>query len=161
MTMEKERLLVLQMVAEGKLSASGATKLLTAIERTQDAGAATGEERLQILKMASDGLIGASGAVKLLTALDQTKPDEPVAKTEPARWFRVRVTDLTTGKSKVNINIPISLVNVGMKMGARFAPTIEEGDMMAVRQAIKEGERGTILDFMDEEDDERVQITIE
>ena len=161
MTTEEERLLVLQMVAEGKLSASGAATLLTALERAQTGGASTGEERKQILKIASDGQMGATGAAKLLAALDQTQPDEPVAKTEAARWFRVRVTDLTTGKRKVNINIPMSLVNVGMKMGARFAPTVEEEDMRAVRQAIKEGVRGRILDVKDEEDGERVEIFIE
>jgi len=161
MTPEEERLLVLQMVADGKASASSAAKLLTVLEKVQAGGLATGEERLQILKMVSDGQIGAMGAAKLLASLDQAQPDEPASKTEPARWFRVRVTDLTTGKRKVNINIPMSLVNVGMKMGARFAPTVEEEDMSAVRKAIKEGVRGKILDAEDEEDAERVEIFIE
>ena len=161
MTPEEERLLVLQMVADGKASASSAAKLLTVLEKVQAGGPATGEERLQILKMVSDGQIGAMGAAKLLASLDQAQPDEPASKTEPARWFRVRVTDLTTGKRKVNINIPMSLVNVGMKMGARFAPTVEEEDMSAVRKAIKEGVRGKILDAEDEEDAERVEIFIE
>ena len=161
MTTEKERLLVLQMVAEAKISASGAATLLAALERAQATGVATGEERLQVLKMASDGQISASGAAKLLEALDQAQTDESAAKTEPARWFRVRVTDLNTGKKKVNINIPMSLVNVGMKMGARFAPTVEEEDMSAVRKAIKEGIQGKILDAEDEEDGERVEIFIE
>ena len=161
MTTEKERLLVLQMVAEAKISASGAATLLAALERAQATGVATGEERLQVLKMASDGQISASGAAKLLEALDQAQTDESAAKTEPARWFRVRVTDLNTGKKKVNINIPMSLVNVGMKMGARFAPTVEEEDMSAVRKAIKDGVRGKILDAEDEEDSERVEIFIE
>ena len=161
MTTEKERLLVLQMVAEAKISASGAATLLAALERAQATGVGTGEERLQVLKMASDGQISATGAAKLLAALDQAQTDEPAAKTEPARWFRVRVTDLITGKKKVNINIPMSLVNVGMKMGARFAPTVEEEDMSAVRKAIKDGVRGKILDAEDEEDSERVEIFIE
>ena len=161
MTTEEERLLVLQMVAEGKTSASGAAKLLAALEKAQAGGVTTEEERLQILKMVSDGQTSASGAAKLLAALEQAQTDEPAAKTEPARWFRVRVTDLTTGKRKVNINIPMSLVNVGMKMGARFAPTVEEEDMSAVRKAIKEGVRGKILDAEDEEDGERVEIFIE
>ena len=161
MTPEEERLLVLQMVADGKASASGAAKLLTVLEKAQADGCSTGEERLQILKMVSDKQIGAMGAAKLLAPLDQAQPDEPAAKTEPARWFRIRVTDTTTGKRKVNINIPMSLVNVGMKMGARFAPTVEEEDMSAVRKAIKEGVRGKILDAEDEDDSERVEIFIE
>jgi len=161
MTIEKERLLVLQMVAEGKTSASGAAKLLAALEKAQAGGVTTEEERLQILKMVSDGQTGASGAAKLLAALDQAQTGEPAAKREPARWLRIRVTDIITGKRKVNISIPMSLVNIGIKMGARFTPTVDEEDMRAVRQAIKDGARGKILDAEDEEDSEHVEIFIE
>ena len=41
----------------------------------------------------------------------------------------MRVTDTRSGKNKVNVNIPMGLVNVGIKMGARFAPQIEGKDM--------------------------------
>ena len=161
MATEEERLLVLKAVSEGNVSASGAAKLLAALERVQAVGEEAKVERLQILKMVSEGQVSASGATKLLAALDQAQGGEPTAKTKPARWFRVRVTDLATGKRKVNINIPMSLVNVGMKMGARFAPNVDEEDMGAIRQAIKEGSQGKILDVEDEEDGEHVEIFIE
>ena len=89
---------------------------------------ATTEERLQILKMIEEGKISAAEGAELLRALE-TKGErgptlEPMKGTSNPRWFRVRVTDVQTGRNKVNVNIPMGLVNVGIKMGARFAPCL-------------------------------------
>jgi len=89
------------------------------------------EERMQILKMIQEGKITADEGARLLEALNASAKAEkrppappimPGAPSSDSRWFRVRVTDLRSGRSKVNVNIPMGLVNVGLKMGARFAP---------------------------------------
>jgi hypothetical protein len=125
---------------------------------------ATVEERMQILKMIEEGKISAEEGAKLLQALSAAKGDKrktgPIAGSD-ARWFRVRVTDLDTGKNKVNVNIPMGLVNVGIKMGARFAPNVENLDYEELAEAIKSGAQGKIIDVVDEEDGERVEIFIE
>ncbi len=121
------------------------------------------EERMQILKMIEEGKISAEEGAKLLQALgargDRRKSTVPSGD-EP-RWLRVRVTDLDTGKNKVNVNIPMGLVNVGLKMGARFAPNVEGLDYDEITSAIKAGAQGKIVDVVDEEDGERVEIFIE
>jgi hypothetical protein len=71
------------------------------------------------------------------------------------------VTDLSSGKNKVNVNIPMGLVNVAMKMGARFAPNVENVDYNELMQAIKSGASGKLVDVTDEEDGERVEIFVE
>jgi hypothetical protein len=78
-----------------------------------------------------------------------------------ARWMRIRVTDLDTGRAKVNVNLPMGLVNFGMKMGARFAPEMEKVSLEEMMKAVKEGAQGKIIEVEDEEDNERVQIYIE
>ena len=126
---------------------------------------ATTEERLQILKMIEEGKISAAEGAELLRALD-TKGDRP-ASPEPLkgasapRWFRVRVTDVNTGRNKVNINIPMGLVNVGIKMGARFAPEIEGQRLEDMLDAVRSGQLGKVMDITDEEDGERVEIFVE
>ena len=127
---------------------------------------ATVEERMKILKMIEEGKINAEEGAKLLAALaDSRKTPPPSAGTAltggEARWFRVRVTDLTTGKPKVNVNIPMGLVNVGIKMGARFAPGLEAEQMEAIAEALKSGAVGKIVDVTDEEDGEHVEIFVE
>ncbi|MHB9032573.1 MAG: SHOCT-like domain-containing protein [Anaerolineae bacterium] len=119
------------------------------------------EERLQILKMVQNGTITADEAAKLLEALEETAASEPSEGKGKAHWFRVRVTDLATGRSKANINIPIGLVNIGMRMGAKFAPNMSDEDMDQVLKAIKDGTLGKIIDVEDSEDGEHVEIYVE
>lgn len=121
----------------------------------------TTEERMQILKMIESGQITAEEGAKLLAALNKTS--EPLTgppDSEP-KWFRVRVTDLDTGRQKVSVNIPVGLVNVGIKMGARFAPEAEGVDFRQIMEAIKSGTSGKVIDVVDEEDGERVEVFIE
>jgi len=126
---------------------------------------ASAEERMQILKMIEDGKISAADGAELLRALSREKG--PTAMVEPLkgasnpRWFRVRVTDLNSGRNKVNVNIPFGLVNVGLKMGARFAPDMEGVDFEQIMEAVRSGQQGKVLDVMDEEGGERVEIFVE
>ena len=125
----------------------------------------TTEERMQILSMVAEGKITAEEGAKLLAALEPDKRAKSVVRapegpSEP-RWFRVRVTDLHTGKAKVSVNLPFGLVDVGMRMGARFAPELENIDMAQIVEQVKAGGQGKIVEVEDEEDSERVEIYIE
>lgn len=121
---------------------------------------ATSEERMQILKMVADGTISAQEGSQLLKALEEgSQPKKPSFSSQP-RLFIVRVTDLTTGKDKVNVKIPLGLVNVGVKMGARFVPAVE-GVNEEILSAIRQGSHGRIVDVTDESEGERVEIFLE
>ena len=128
---------------------------------------ASTEERLQILKMIQEGKITAEEGAKLLQALsaggkgDRRAPTPPVMGASDPRWFRVRVTDTRSGKNKVNVNIPMGLVNVGVRMGARFAPNVDGVKYDEIMTAIKSGQSGKVLDVTDEEAGERVEIFVE
>ena len=91
---------------------------------------ATTEERMKILNMIREGKISAEEGAKLLSALGDTEKPSRTPYTRPSgepRWFRVRVTDLVNGKTKVSVNIPFGLMEWGMQIGAQFAP--EVGDL--------------------------------
>ena len=129
---------------------------------------ATTDERMQILKMIQDGKISAEEGAKLLQALsasakaDKQRPSAPPTPGgSDARWFRVRVTDLGSGKNKGSVNIPMGLVNVAMRMGARFAPNIDNVNYEEMAAAIKSGATGKVIDVTDEESGERVEIFVE
>lgn len=122
------------------------------------------EERMQILKMIEDGKISAAEGAELLRALDAEKRTpryEPLRGGSAPRWFRVRVTDVASGHHKVNVNIPMGLVQVGIKMGARFAPEMEGVDYQEIMDAIRSGQQGKIFEVVDEEGGERVEIFVE
>jgi hypothetical protein len=125
---------------------------------------ATPEERMQILKMIEAKQVTAEEGAKLLGALGEDR-ESSAPQPSPAtsgKWFRVRVTDMKTGRRKVNVNIPLGLVDVGLKMGAKFAPAGLEGlDMNQIMTAIKSGGEGKVVDVEDEEDGEHVEVFIE
>jgi hypothetical protein len=120
---------------------------------------------MQILGMVAEGKISAEEGAKLLAALEvEPKKREARATSEQPsapRWFRVRVTDLETGRNKVNVNLPMSLVDVGTRMGARFAPELSELDFTQIIEQIKSGTQGKIVEVEDAEDGERVEIYVE
>ncbi len=130
---------------------------------------ATTEERLQILKMIEEGKISAAEGAELLRALDtkgeRGQPLEPMKGTSNPRWFRVRVTDVQSGRNKVAVGEIVNqrggLVNVGIKMGARFAPQIEGARLDSIMDAVRSGQLGKIFDIVDAEDGERVEIFVE
>lgn len=89
-----------------------------------------------------------------------TLESETPAKTV-AQWFRVVVTDTNTGKTRVNVRLPVSLVNAGMKMGARFSPQVDGLDRNQLMDFLKSGTTGKVVDVVDDEDGEHVEVYIE
>jgi len=59
------------------------------------------------------------------------------------------------------VQIPIALVDAGMKIGAHFAPEVEGVDMSNVLAAMRAGMTGKIIDVTDDEDGEHVEIFVE
>lgn len=126
----------------------------------------TAEERLKILTMIQEGKITAEEGLELLTTLSKTdKEDSSEGDSSgfrrSARWLRVKVTDTDTGKTRVNVRLPISLMNAGMKMGAKFAPEVDGMDMDLITNAINNGEIGKIVDVFDDEDGEHVEVFLD
>ena len=137
------------------------------------------DERLKILAMVEERKISAAEASRLLESLAQERQPEPPVASVPAvpalpeipavpvkpaggqHWFRVRVTDASTGKPKVTVNLPLSLMSWGMKVGARFAPEVEGIDFGELEALLKAGVEGKLIDVVDEEDGEHVEIFID
>lgn len=116
------------------------------------------EERLAILKMIENGKITAAEGAELLKAIGQgadkpesfgiksppdlpnipTPPDPPLPPHSEARWLRVTVTDPKTGQQRVKLNIPIGLVNTGLRMGARFVPNLNQTEYKEIMEKMEE-----------------------
>ena len=125
---------------------------------------ASSEERMKILKMIEEGKLSAEEGTKLLSALSDRRlptPPRPPGSSGSPRWLRIRVTDVRTGRSKASVQIPLALVDAGMKIGAHFAPEVEGVDMSNVMEALRSGVTGKIIDVTDEEDGEHVEIYVE
>jgi hypothetical protein len=122
------------------------------------------EERAQILNMISEGKITAEEGSRLLAAIKPSERQSLQRGTSDAlrgRWLRIRVFNTVSGKPKVNVNLPMGLVSMGLKFGAQFAPEMADFDMEELMAAIEEGAQGKIIEVEDTEDGERVEIWLE
>jgi hypothetical protein len=126
----------------------------------------TSEERMRILRMIQEGKISADEGAKLLAALrdnrKETRETVIVNRVGGSKnWLRIRVTDMKTNRAKVSVNLPLGLVEAGMKIGAQYAPELNGIDLNMIIEEVKNGAQGKIIDVMDEEDGEHVEIFIE
>jgi len=127
------------------------------------------EERMRILMMIQEGKISAAEGAQLIEALDdlsESTPQTPssasgISSGKKPRYLRVMITDTDTGKTRVNVRLPVSLINSGMRMGARFAPEIEGLDMEDLNLWMNSGEVGQIVDIFDDEDGEHIEVFLE
>jgi hypothetical protein len=116
--------------------------------------------------MIEEGKVTAEEGAKLLTSIGQEPVSKPKAmtnrhKTGSAQWFRVRVSDSQTGKMKALVNLPIGLMDWGLRVGAQFAPEMEGLDLSELSEILRSGADGKIVEVFDEEDGEHVEIYIE
>jgi hypothetical protein len=126
---------------------------------------AESDERMKILKMIEAGKLSAEEGAQLLSALRTGRSGPsgaaPAGAPGAGRWLRIRVTDIRTGRSKAAVQIPLALVDAGLKIGAHFAPEVEGVDMTNVMDAVRSGVTGRIIDVTDERDGEHVEIFVE
>jgi hypothetical protein len=131
---------------------------------------ATNEEKMKILSMLQDGIINADQAAQLLDALSSSNEGsktqsnsgyEATGQKKTGKFFRVRVTDTESGKTRVNVRLPVGMVGAGLKMGMKFSPEIEGLDKDELKSFLESGEVGKIVDVYDDDDGEHVEVYIE
>jgi len=141
-----------------------------------DSGTASSlsEERLEILRLVENQTITADEAGRLLEALDRSDrtnrssqrtaplyaapPPPPEPLVAQSGSVRIRITDISTGKARINLVLPYRLVDSGIKLAKRLAPE-HMLDGREIRRSIEEGYWGPLLDITD--DEKRVEIIVE
>ncbi len=128
---------------------------------------ATVDERVKVLKMIQDGKVTAAEGTRLLAALDKSRQRGGRSSRSAAppmegdgHWIRLRVSDTRSGKTRVNMQLPLGLVKMGLQIGARFVPEIENLEVGQIQDALNAGARGKILEVMDDDGD-LVEIFVE
>jgi len=119
------------------------------------------EEKMQVLKMIEEGKVSSEEGIELLNALEEKGIE---IGTRSSKWLKVRVYD-PDDKTKVNVNIPIALVDIGLKFATKFSPelkdsSIQDVDFKEIAEAIKNGAEGKIVDI-ESEDGEKVEVIVE
>ncbi|MCB9418606.1 MAG: hypothetical protein H6667_02290 [Ardenticatenaceae bacterium] len=136
-----ERQEILELLAKGKINAEEAAEILSSVEKSPEAAAAP---------------------VKPVEPIAPKAPEAPAVESgKKPSWFKVRVRNLETGKNKVTVNIPLGMVDFGLKLGRHFAPELEGLDYEELTGMMKNMGSGMLVEVEDEEDNEHVQIFVE
>ncbi len=121
-------------------------------------------ERTEILRMVENGKLSATEGIQLLNSLDKAPrpalPPQPPLNTK-GRWLRIRVTNLTTQAPKVNVNLPLGVVNAGLRLGQRYAPELQGIDWDDLLDEIRQGANGKLVDVEDLDDNQHVEIFVD
>ena len=118
-------------------------------------------ERIRILRLVESGSVTAEEAARLLDTLELKQEHTEESKRKRNRLVRVRVTNLSNNRQKANVTIPVSLIDVGLRLGTRLAPQIRGSALEDLLHAIEGGATGRLLDLQDLEEGERVEIFAE
>lgn len=117
------------------------------------------EERKRVLQMIEAGQVTAEEGARLLDTLGEgPRRERPRAS---GRALRVRVTDLQSHRHKVNVTIPVNLVEVGLKLGSRLAPRMSRASIESILNAAEQGTTGRVFEMQDLEEGERIEIFVE
>ncbi len=140
---ELERLRILELLEQRRITAAEAAELLSAL----DTGGRGMQRRVERGRWVRD---------------DRGRwfREEMGPPADRARWFRVRVTDQRTGRVRSNVSVPIGMVGFGLGFARRFRriPGVEHVDDLF--EALRSGRRGVIFD-VGNEGAERVEIFID
>jgi hypothetical protein len=118
------------------------------------------EEMKKILKMVEQSKITVEEAEKLLDVMvpDEEEQLQPVDhQSMQGKFLRVRVTE--QGEQKVQVNVPLSIVEVGLKIGMQIGPQfspemkgLENVDFNELMDAIRQGATGKLVEVKDGDD---------
>lgn len=123
------------------------------------------EERLQVLTMIQEGVITPEEGARLLAAMGDRNapgakvPEVPVRDRAAynARWLRIKISDKRNESAKVNITIPLPLLDWGLRIAEQSAGI----NLSAVRDVIRSGAEGKIIEVEDSASEGRVEISVE
>jgi hypothetical protein len=117
----------------------------------------------QILNLLADGQISPEEAAARMRG-EAPSSARPAAG-NPAelgnRWLHIRVTDVSTGRPRVNVNLPLTWVALGLQLGVRHAPQLGGIDLKQLLDEIRSGANGRLIEVEDHDDGERVEIFVD
>ena len=119
----------------------------------------------KILRLVEEGALSPEEADRIIAALDREQAGPPpesgstlrgaaLADTERARHLRVEISE--HGRQVVNLRVPINVAS----FAAGFVPGLPDAEAERVRETIRTGARGPIVDITSDDGD-RVLIVSE
>lgn len=94
---------------------------------------------------------------RLLEALSKVHRRRATKRQGDARWLRIRVSDVHTNKTSARVNLPVGIVDVGLRMGVKIVPNLAGMEIEELSDVLRQVHTGKIINIMDEDDGQRVE----
>lgn len=120
---------------------------------------ASSAERMTILRMVEQGKISAEDGARLLAALGGRKEAEQKPRAsvfDSSRTLQVRVSDLSSNRQKMNVTLPVGLVQLIL----HWLPASAKAQLDQVEAAIDAGSKGKLVEVVDRDAGVRVEIVL-
>jgi hypothetical protein len=174
---ESERLQVLRLIQDGRVTPEQGAALLHALEPVQP-NPVRAPEGVRSVGAGRESRGGTNGyaAKHNLDYMDDRPADRPTSGDpwsalgpyvvaadsgiDGPQWLRLRVTD-RQGRATTDVQLPLSIVRVGLHLGSRWLPQLRFLDpgMVLGMLRVRTGHR--VFAFQDGPDGDRVEITVE
>jgi MFS family permease len=123
---------------------------------------ATVEKRVEIIEKLELGEISAEDASLLLEGVNGGSYARlaPQTTTTERRHLRIRVSDLASGAMKVDLRLPVGLVNTVLYAGGHISADLDEYSPLELKTLIGQSDGESEPRHLDK-DDERMEVSIE
>ncbi len=156
-----ERMNILRMIEEHRITAEQGAVLLAGI-KAPAAEPAPQAAAAAVAVSESESVSAPARAPEVPYVPDPTPSAGPVVTGKSKmRFFKVFVTDMKSGRRKVSVTLPLSLVKWGLKFSQAHVPEVNGIPIEGLDEIIDSGLEGKLVDVEDEEDGEHVEIMIE
>ncbi|OGT30023.1 MAG: hypothetical protein A3E87_09840 [Gammaproteobacteria bacterium RIFCSPHIGHO2_12_FULL_35_23] len=118
------------------------------------------EEKKLILEMVKEGKISVDEAEKLLESTKQTHDEALPVKSINRKFLRIIVVE--ENNTKVNINIPLALAEVGLKLIPKDKLKVEgkQIDVNEILKLIQEGNEGNLVNIETTNEGKEIKVKI-
>lgn len=120
------------------------------------------EERMRILKLLEEGKINADEAAKLLAAVETGAAKAP--RGAGRKVLHIEVRGDAEGSAKVNVNIPLELIRIGLQMVPKeYREKLEAKgmDLDKIVELIETGAQGRLVEVEHEKGNGKERIIVE
>jgi hypothetical protein len=142
---------ILQKLSAGELGVEEAERLLRESHESQTPGSTTEPQ---------ESAPQADPKGENVAAMENTQSVDHTATGRP-RWLHVHVSDIQSQRQHVRINIPIGIVQAGLRFGSHFGFGLTGDTWQDVMDALGGGQIGTLVDVEDIDKGERVHIFVD
>lgn len=133
---------ILELLASGKITAADAADMLATIGQDQPETAVASEP-------------------EVAKVMEIEVEEEVVVSEKTPTWLHVRVNNLETGKNRVTVNIPIRMLNWGLRLGRRFTSELDDLDWDEINNMMVDMKSGMLVEVQDQDSKEHVQVYLD